>query len=279
MKIAFVGKGGSGKTSLAWLASTVLRAQSKRVLMIDADHNMDLAHTFGITVSGDTPTLHRAHEAFRMAVGQEHDTRWSDIVLDGRALPTFSLSPEDAFTASVTISIDTTTKLIIIGLGAEDILFSGKCAHGHSAPLKYYLPLLSLNTNEAVIIDGVAGVDMMNFGLFNGADAIVVAVENHPNSIRVYDEITRIAAHTELPIFAVHNKSMDSTELSEVSVPILGHILLDEGVRQSKPELVSTETKSAMRSILEQIRMQIVPNQGTKRIQKFEIARLAAHQR
>jgi CO dehydrogenase maturation factor len=48
MKIALVGKGGSGKTTLAGTLARVLAARSHRVLAIDGDPNPNLALTLGM---------------------------------------------------------------------------------------------------------------------------------------------------------------------------------------------------------------------------------------
>ncbi len=275
MKLAFVGKGGSGKSSLSWLAALVLGEQGVRTLLIDADHNMDLAHGYGVTVDDTTPTLHRAHDAFRVAVGQREDTRWSDIVLDNRTLPSFTLSPKDPFTAAVGRTLNDTTDLMIVGLGAEDVLFSGRCAHGHSAPLKYYLPLLTLQPHEACIIDGVAGVDMMNFGLFNGADAIVVAVEDHERSVRVFHEIARIASHSSIPVFAALNKDTGAplTAAAPIFEHLVGRIREDAGVRRGSASEVATDTKAAMTALLATTTTRVTFGQGLARVRQFETAR------
>jgi len=255
----------------------VLRAQGKRILMIDADHNMDLAQNLGVTVSDSTPTLHRAHAAFLSAVKQPTAARWSDIVLDGRSLPTFTIHPRDEFTTLVALPITETSDLIIVGLGATDILFSGKCAHGHSAPLKFYLPLLQFQADEAVIIDGVAGVDMMNFGLFNGADAIVTVVENHPNSLRVAHEVSRIASHTNIPVFALLNK-MSSTELPpSLPLTVIGTIPYDESLRHCDGSNLAPSTTTAMATALASLQVRLTPNLGLARVQAFETARLHTH--
>ena len=49
MKIAFVGKGGSGKTTLASLFARSLAASGAPVLAIDADINQNLAEALGGT--------------------------------------------------------------------------------------------------------------------------------------------------------------------------------------------------------------------------------------
>src|SRR5258708_395100 len=48
MRIAFVGKGGSGKTTIASLTSRSLAADNRTVLAIDADINQHLAEAVGM---------------------------------------------------------------------------------------------------------------------------------------------------------------------------------------------------------------------------------------
>jgi CO dehydrogenase nickel-insertion accessory protein CooC1 len=279
MKIAFVGKGGSGKSSVSWLATQVLLEREQRVLAVDADHNMDLAHLLGTSVDDSTPTLHRAHDQFLAAVDQEEDKRWFDIVLDGRALPSFTLCPKDDFTAMVTTSLSAEFDFMAVGLGAEDVLFSSRCAHGHSAPLKYYLPLLTLNDSEWSVIDGVAGVDMMNFGLFTGADAVVVVVEPHPNSIRVYREVSRIAEESGLPVSVIINKARLGETLealrAEAGDRMIAELSIDEGVLTYEYAAVSAETKEAMRSALDRLCASESTHSGLERLRAFEAKRQA----
>ena len=61
MKLAIAGKGGSGKTSIAWTMARVLGRSGKRVLAIDGDSNPNLALTLGIAVErmNDLPVLSR----------------------------------------------------------------------------------------------------------------------------------------------------------------------------------------------------------------------------
>lgn len=237
MKIAFIGKGGSGKSTVSWLATQLLATQGRQVLAIDADHNMDLASLLGVSVAADTPTFHRNADAFRAAVGQREDKHWQNILLDGRALPTFSLNPKDSYTATIALPVPDSgaIELAVVGLGADDVLFSDRCAHGHSASLKFYLPLLKEGADGDVVVDGVAGSDMLNFGLFLGCDAVAVVVEPHPNSMRVLTQVAAIAERTNLPLFVVVNKIQSQTplltELEEAwRDRIVGRIPADAGL-------------------------------------------------
>lgn len=277
MILGFLGKGGSGKSSVSWLVTQVLLAESARVLAVDADHNMDLAHLLDVAVTDTTPTLHRAHRSFLDTVGQERDSRWHEIVLDGRELPTFTLNPKDAFTKSVTSAITPQLDLLVVGLGAEDVLFSSRCAHGHSAPLKYYLPLLQLKENQYCVIDGVAGVDMMHFGLFAGTDAIVVVVEPQPNSIRVYREVARIAAASDLPVFAIINKSKPGNLRDELTAELgdrlLAELTVDEGMLTYDFEVVGKANKLAIRDALTRLRAVVPAESRLERLRSFECKR------
>ena len=48
MKIAITGKGGVGKTTITSLLAIILKQASKKVILIDADPDMNLAALLGI---------------------------------------------------------------------------------------------------------------------------------------------------------------------------------------------------------------------------------------
>ena len=281
MKIAFVGKGGSGKSTMSWLASEVSVADGHHTLTIDADHNMDICHIYDVEVDDSFPTLHRAHDTFRHAVHHQQDSRWHEIVLDGRTLPTFTLSPADAFTASVTHQLKPHHYLTVTGLGTSDILHSGRCAHGHSAPLKYYLPLLTLQPNERVIVDGVAGVDMLNFGLFTGVDVMIGVVEPHPNSIRVLEEIIRLGKTTGIPTGVLINKARDNDHYRFITTTyassIIGEIGLDEQLLDYDSTSITPHTRAAMAAALDTATSLHTETSGLDRLRAFETAKQMKH--
>src|SRR5260221_14061786 len=57
MKLAFVGKGGSGKTTLSALFSRYLGTQKRVVLAIDADINQHLGEALGFSAHEAIPAL------------------------------------------------------------------------------------------------------------------------------------------------------------------------------------------------------------------------------
>ena len=62
MKLAIVGKGGVGKTTISALISQEYAARGKRVLAIDTDSNPNLAYSLGLDAqqADDVPLLPRS---------------------------------------------------------------------------------------------------------------------------------------------------------------------------------------------------------------------------
>lgn len=275
MKVAFIGKGGSGKSTVSWLATHILSASGRKVLAIDADHNMDFVSLLGQNVDSTTPTMHRHADDFRAAVGQKEDKRWHEIMLDGRDLPTFTLDPKDPYTAMLALPVNENIDLIAVGLGAEDVLFSDRCAHGHSASLKFYLPLLDEGANADVVIDGVAGADMMNFGLFLGADAVVVVVEPHQNSVRVLEQVSAIAEKTHLPLYVVINKEGTNPALadeieSKWKERVVGRVPTDTALLAYEYAQLSADTVRAGQELIAALRERIPQESKLERVRSFE---------
>lgn len=256
MKIAFVGKGGSGKSSVSWLAIKTLEARGVPVLAIDADHNMDLTSNLGLDPE-TTPLMHKTEKEFMDTIHIGKGDKLSSILTKEETdLPSFYISPKDVYTSSISTAISDNLFLINIGLGSPDVMFAGKCAHGLSGPLKYYLGLLD-EKDGFVVIDSVAGADMLNYGLYAGIDAVIGVVEPHRNSIKVFEQIKDICRKSLIPCFAVVNKPTNNefyTDfISKNNTVILGEIPFDENIMGYDYAKVNNETKKHMTLILEKI--------------------------
>lgn len=257
MKIAFVGKGGSGKSSVSWLAVRTLEDMGSVVLAIDADHNMDLTSNLGLDPE-TTPLMHKTEKEFMEEVGLQEDKQWSRIITEAdRKLPTFTLSPSDTYTRSISAKVSETVNLVNIGLGSPEVLFSDKCAHGLSGPLKYYLGLLD-EKDDWVIVDSVAGADMINYGLYSGIDAVIGVVEPHRNSVKVFEQISDICRKTMIPCYAVINKPAKNefydSFFEKYQNKILGEIPFDQNVMAYDFASLSQATKNAMMEILARVK-------------------------
>ena len=81
------------------------------------------------------------------------------------------------------------------------------CSHSLAAPLKVYLPLLRLNSNEAVVIDERAGTDPVATGILLGVDLAVIVEEPTVNSRRVAAQIQRELELAGVLHLIVNNKN------------------------------------------------------------------------
>ncbi len=257
MKIVTVGKGGSGKTTLAWLLSSYMLSSQGKVLTIDGDHNMDLSHLFEVEVTEQTPTVHRKQEEFFKYFDMQTEKNLRKHIVYGSTPKNFCIDPRDDYTKEILIDVNQNHKHIVVGLGTEEILYKNQCSHGMSAPMKAYMPLLDSKDFD-VILDGVAGVDMMNYGLYSGSDTLLIAVEPHVNSIRVAKQISILAEKMELPYMVVVNKPQPGAYLEEISTyfkdKVVGQIPYDPSVASYKFTELSGQTKEAIGNIIEKVR-------------------------
>ncbi len=255
MKIAFVGKGGSGKSSTSWAVIQSFVEKGRNVLAVDADHNMDLTSLFNLDFE-KIPLMYKTDSQFSANVQKENNSPWSSI-LGSKDLDKiqFSVFPDDIYTKSITTNLNDKLKLITVGLGDPEALYSGKCAHGLSNPLKYYLGLLE-EKDSMVVVDSVAGVDMVNFGLFSGIDAMICVVEPHINSIKVYKQIKEIARKTGLPLYIIINKPRHNDfyiQLQSQEKNILGEIPVDEAIINYDFKNIQEKTKEQLNKIISNI--------------------------
>jgi CO dehydrogenase maturation factor len=204
MKIAFLGKGGSGKSTMATALVKKFRAQDKRVLAIDADHNMDLSYNLGAEPSkflGTDP------DRIKEYVGSLRTAGYSvALKLAKERQSTFSLLPADPYTTEVSIEIEDGLRLMTAGPHTERVRSQEACSHSLAAPLKIYLPLLKLNPGEVVVIDERAGTDPVATGILSGVDLAVIVEEPTVNSQRVAEQIKRELELVGVRHLVVNNK-------------------------------------------------------------------------
>lgn len=210
MKVAFLGKGGSGKSTMATAFVRNLRVRGIKVLAIDADHNMDLSYNLEAE-----PSLFLGADPDRIKeyVGSARTGTYGEALKVAREKDiVFALTPIDAFTKSVSIELEDGLRLMTAGPHTERVRSQEACSHSLAAPLKVYLPLLKLNPNEAVVIDERAGTDPVATGILSGIDLAVIVQEPTVNSRRVAAQIQQELTLASIPHLIVENK-IDGLEI------------------------------------------------------------------
>lgn len=178
MILGVLGKGGSGKTTLATALVRFLEAEGKSVLAIDADHNMDLAYNLGAPEHMPYLGQSLAHLLEYTGASSYRD------IFEHSTPPRFTLSPKDPYTKVQSVALTPQLHLMVSGPHTNDVLYDASCSHSLGTPLKVYLPYLSLTEAEACVVDEKAGLDGVGTGVTTGFSAAIVVAEPTPHSIK-----------------------------------------------------------------------------------------------
>ena len=217
MKVAFVGKGGSGKTTLAALFSRYAAEQGRRVLAIDADINQHLATAIGMTAEealslppmgleidrikehlrGDNPRIASASAMIKTTP----PGRGSRLLTLANSNPVF-----DHF-----IRRKGGIELMAVGPFDEGDIGT-RCYHSKTGSVELLLNHLIDNERDCVVVDMTAGADAFASGLFTRFDLTVLVVEPTLRSLGVYEQYRNYARDHDVTIRVMANKLDDADD-------------------------------------------------------------------
>ncbi len=235
MIIGFLGKGGSGKSTLATAMARHLHAEGKRVLAIDADHNMDLVWNLsGEDIDGSPlPYLGESLGDMNEYAGIGKNDSYKDIFYKNIS-PRFWFNPLDPFTEKYAKEIGKDLYLMASGPHTHTVLSGNKCSHSLSTSLKVYLPFLELKNNEAVIVDEKASNDAAGTGVPTGFTISYIVVEPTPHSIKAAHQIAETLNFYDAPYEFVLNKitseESKNLALSQLKKAPIASFSFDDGL-------------------------------------------------
>jgi len=242
MILGFLGKGGSGKSSVSTQMALFLHEQGNRVLAIDADHNMDLSYNL---TKGELPAmqyLSTSLDDIKNYIGLAENQKYTDAFLtpDNKS---FALSPADDVTAKFSVPISDRINLMAAGPQTDTVLHGKACSHSLTTALKVYLPLLQLKENEIVVVDEKAGADGVTTGIVTGIDVGVIVCEPALHSIKTAKQIAELMDFYNTPYVFVGNKISDSEDKDfidkELGFVPTTYLMQSGGVKRNPSELVS----------------------------------------
>lgn len=210
MKIGFVGKGGSGKTTISALLSRCLASSNFPVLAIDADINQHLAQTIGLS----------SVEAQLKPMGMEMN-RIKEYLRGSNALiadisSMIKTTPPGSGSRFMKVVEDnpiysyfskTANGVRVMAVGAFDESDLGiKCYHSKTGSAELLLNHLIDKEKEYVIVDMTAGADSFASGLFTRFDVTFLVVEPTIKSVSVYQQYKQYAKDYDVNIKVIGNK-------------------------------------------------------------------------
>jgi CO dehydrogenase maturation factor len=207
MKIAFAGKGGSGKTTLSSLFVRHLAAQGLPVTAVDADINQHLAEALGASeppalgahlteikeyLRGDNPRISSA----AAMVKTTPPGRGSRLLRHGGPDPVHDLA------------VDTPCGARLLATGPFDEEDLGvACYHSKTGAVELYLNHLIDGPGEYVVVDCTAGADSFASGLFTRFDLTVLVAEPTRRGISVCRQWQGYSAGYDTPLAVAGNKA------------------------------------------------------------------------
>ena len=219
MKIAFVGKGGSGKTTLAALFARHAAERGRHVLALDADINQHLAEAIGMTPeeAGSLPSmgleidrikayLRGVNPRIASASAMIKTTppgQGSNLLTPGVQNPIFDhfVRPKNGI------------ELMAVGPFDENDIGT-RCYHSKTGAVELLLNHLIDDERSSVVIDMTAGADAFASGLFTRFDLTVLVVEPTMRSLGVYDQYRNYARDHDVTIRVMANKLDGADDLA-----------------------------------------------------------------
>jgi CO dehydrogenase maturation factor len=245
MILGFLGKGGSGKSSVSSQTALHLNAVNFSVLGIDADHNMDLSYNLS---DGDTPvsqyfsqSLHELQQAVGLAEGE----KYTEAFLSETS-KRFSLTPLSPQIDSCSQVLKNGIRLMTAGPQTDNVLYGTHCSHSLTTPLKILLPLLEVQEKEVIIVDEKAGADGVSTGIVTGIDVGVIVCEPALHSIKTAKQIAKLMDFYETPYVFVGNKITSSEDkdfiVSELGQEPVTFLMASNSIKRNPSALVAEWT-------------------------------------
>ncbi|RDE16038.1 MAG: hypothetical protein C4K48_02785 [Candidatus Thorarchaeota archaeon] len=232
MKVAVTGKGGVGKTTIAGTLARLLGRDGLRILAVDADPNYNLWSAIGMddTIARRIQPLLENEELVR----QKTEMKWVE------ALGNFFQIHPSVNDLAENFAIAGPDNVSLLVAGTVNMGGQG-CMCPSAALLKALINHLSLESNEAFIMDMDAGIENLGRGTTRGMDALLAVVEPGRRSLDTLERIKGLASDIGLArVFAVGNKVTDESDAGFISealksyrIPLIGMVPFDETVREA----------------------------------------------
>jgi CO dehydrogenase maturation factor len=218
VKIAFVGKGGSGKTTLTSLFARHLVASGSAVLAVDADINQHLATALGAT---------EAEAASLPALGA-HLSSIKDYLRGSNprirsASAMIKTTPPGAGSRLLRVVEDNPIyRSCVREVGGVRLAVTGPfdegdigvaCYHSKVGAAELVLNHLVDGPGEYVVMDMTAGADSFASGLFTRFDVTFVVCEPTLRSVGVYRQYVGHAADFGTRVAVIGNKVSDADDV------------------------------------------------------------------
>ncbi|UNO40688.1 ATP-binding protein [Streptomyces sp. MST-110588] len=238
MKIAFVGKGGSGKTTLSSLFIRHLAASRVPVMAVDADINQHLGVALGLDeaeaaalpamgahlpliknyLRGDNPRIASAETMIKTTPPGE-GSRLLHVTGDN---PVYDACARPVLLEGETVRLMATGPFTESDLGVA-------CYHSKVGAVELCLNHLVDGREEYVVVDMTAGSDSFASGMFTRFDMTFLVAEPTRKGVAVYRQYKEYARDFGVPLRVVGNKVQNPDDLAFLRAEVGEDLLVAVG--------------------------------------------------
>jgi CO dehydrogenase maturation factor len=204
MKIAIVGKGGTGKTTISACLARLLGRDGYRVIAVDADPSLNLSIALGVPPeeAAKKPILFDEEEFIKSRTQLSNGLYVMNPKVDD-VIERFGIKAPD--------------NVILIRFG-EVKRAGSRCLCPEYAFLRALFSHLVLGRKDTVIFDMVAGLEHMSRGTLRGIDLMLCIVEPSLKSIEVAIQMEKFAKELNIKGFSIiANKIRNSKDMELIS--------------------------------------------------------------
>ncbi|MEU2914890.1 ATP-binding protein [Streptomyces massasporeus] len=240
MRIAFVGKGGSGKTTLSALFSRHLAHSGAPVLAVDGDINQHLAEALGGEEVSAPPLGAHVSEIKKFLRGDNPRIPSPEAMIKttppGRGSRLLRPLGDDELHAR---HVGRAGGVPLMATGEFDESDLGvACYHSKLGAVELYLSHLLDGPGEYVVVDMTAGADAFASGLFTRFDITFLVAEPTRKGVSVYRQYRDHAEQFGIRIAVVGNKVTCEDDLlflkEQVGDDLLTHLVHSPWVRAAE---------------------------------------------
>ncbi|MFJ7152269.1 ATP-binding protein [Streptomyces sp. NPDC100445] len=238
MKIAFVGKGGSGKTTLSSLFVRHLVAAGAPVVAIDADINQHLGPALGLDEK-EAAALPAMGE--RLTLIKDH-LRGTNPRIASTATMIKTTPPGEGSrlvrVADPNPIYDACARPVELDGGAVRLMVTGPftdadlgvaCYHSKTGAVELYLNHLVDGPDEYVVVDMTAGSDSFASGMFTRFDMTFLVAEPTRKGVSVYRQYKEYARDFGVALKVVGNKIQEQDDIDFLHAEVGDDLLVTVG--------------------------------------------------
>lgn len=267
MRVAFVAKGGSGKTTVSSLFIRHALNQGKQVTAIDGDMNQHLSAALALDLNKlNMKDLGNNEERLREILGKNNTYLESleqmiESTPAGEGSHLFTSASESPVWDEFAYTND---NLRFLAAGAfKNENMAETCYHTYTGAVTMFLNHFIDRKDELVVVDMTAGSDPYTSGMFSRFDAVVLVLEPTLKSMAVYDQCIQYGKDYDIPLYVVANKIEDESDIEfikdKVGDDLIAYLGTSKFVRQqergvwSHIENLEPENLESLQTVLEKV--------------------------